>query len=285
MALNNFIPEVWSARILLNLHNNLVYGQPGVINRDYEGDIQQAGDTVRINSVGPVTIGDYTKNVDIAAPDTLTDAQTLLVINNAKFYNFAVDDVDRVQQSPKVMDAAMAEAAYALANTIDAFIAGLYTDASAANLIGTTAAPKTDLASASVPYNYLVDLGVLLDNANVPSAGRWVIVPPWFHGYLLKDSRFISAGTPATDAVIRTGVIGEAAGFRILKSNNVPQAAAIKYRIIAGHAMAWSFASQLQKTEAYRPEKRFADAMKGLALYGAKVVKPAALAVLTANPT
>jgi N4-gp56 family major capsid protein len=285
VALNNFIPEVWAARLLMNLHKRLVYGQPGVINRDYEGDIRDAGDVVRINSIGPVTIGNYTKNSNISDPETLTDAQMMLTIDQSKYFNFQIDDVDKAQQRPQVMDGAMGEAAYGLADTVDQFIAGLYTEAATANLIGTTAAPKTDLATANVPYNYLVDLSVKLDEANVPSEGRFCIIPPWFHGYLLKDSRFISAGTPATDAVIRQGVIGQAAGFQLLKSNNVPQTASTKYRITAGHPMAWSFASQISKVEAYRPEKRFADAMKGLALYGAKVVKPAALAVLTANPT
>ena len=83
MALNNFIPTVWSARLLANLHKALVYGQTGVVNRDFEGDIANVGDSVRINAIGPVSVGSYTRNTDMSAPETLTDAQTSLLIDRA----------------------------------------------------------------------------------------------------------------------------------------------------------------------------------------------------------
>lgn len=285
MSLDNFIPEIWSARLLERLQKSLVYGAPGVINRDYEGEIRQAGDTVRINSIGPVTVTDYTKNTDHAAPETLSDAGSTLQITKAKMFAFQVDDVDRAQQTPKVMDGAMTEAAYALRDAADQFIASLWAEMDTANFIGTDGSPKQDLETALFPYNYLVDLGVLLDEDNVPAEGRWAIVPPWFHGYLLKDSRFVAAGTPTSDAVIRNGVIGDAAGFRILKSNNVVNTANASYKIIAGHPIGWSYAEQVNKVEGYRPERRFADALKGLHLYGAKVTRASAFAVLHADPT
>lgn len=285
MALENFIPEVWSARLLFNLNKAHVFTQAGVINRDYEGDIQEAGDTVRINSIGRVTISSYTKNADIAAPEALSDAQTVMLINQAKYFNFQIDDVDRAQQRPQVMDAAMQEAAWALNDAADGYVAGLYTDIDTANFVGTEAAPKTGFTAANV-YEYLVDLKVLLDEDNVPMDGRFVIVPPFLHGYLLKDQRFVSAGTAATDQVLRNGEVGQAAGFRVLLSNNVKSTTSTtKYKVIAGHPVAWSFAEQVRKVEAYRPEKRFADAVKGLHLYGAKVVRPSALACLVINTT
>lgn len=285
MALTNFIPEIWSARLLQNLHKSLVYGQPGIVNRDYEGEIREAGDTVRINAIGPVTVDTYTRNSDLGTPEVLTDAQAVLTITEAKTFHFQVDDLDKVQQRPRVMDEAMREAADALADTLDQYIAAMYTEAATANLIGTTASPKTDVLSGGTnkSYDYLVDLSVLLDESNVPSAGRWVVVPPWYHGVLLKDSRFVSTGSGQAESRLANAVIGQAAGFTVIKSNNVPNTSAAKYRIIAGHNMAWTMAMQLAKIEAYRPEKRFADAVKGLQLYGAKVIRPQALAVLTAN--
>jgi N4-gp56 family major capsid protein len=283
MALNNFIPELWSARLLFNLQKALVYAQEGIVNRDYEGEIQAMGDTVRINSIGPVTVGDYAKNTNIGDPETLTDAQQSLLIDQAKYFNFQVDDVDRAQQKPAVMDGAMRESGYALRDRADQYVAGLHAQAASGNAIGSDASPKTDLGTAANAYNYLVDLGVLLDEANVPSEGRWVIVPSWFHGVILKDDRFVKSGTPAGDRVLRNGEVGEAAGFRILKSNNVPNTSGTKYKILAGHPLAISYADQVVKVEGYRPEKRFADAVKGLHVYGAKVVRPKALAVLTAN--
>lgn len=122
MSLENFIPEVWSARLLVNLYNTLVYGNPALINTDYEGEIRSQGDTVRIGSIGTVTVGDYSKNTDITAPQTLSDAQSTLTITQQKYFNFQIDDVDKAQQNPKVMGDAMREAAYALANTADKFI-------------------------------------------------------------------------------------------------------------------------------------------------------------------
>ncbi|MFN3652347.1 MAG: P22 coat protein - protein 5 domain protein [Armatimonadota bacterium] len=283
MALTNFIPEVWSARLLANLHKNLVYGQEGVINRDYEGEIVEAGDTVRINAVGPVTVSDYTRNSDHDTPETLSDAETILQITQAKMFNFQIDDVDRAQQKPSVMDGAMREAGYALADTADQFIAGKYLEAAAANLIGSTAAPKTDLGTGGRAYEYLVDLKVKLDEANVPRWGRWCVVPPWYEGLLLKDDRFVSYGTAENRENLANGEVGRAAGFRLLVSNNVPNTTGAKFRIVAGHPLAWSFAEQIRKVEAFRPERRFADAVKGLHLYGVKVVRPVGLAVLTAD--
>ncbi len=283
MTLDTFIPSIWSARLLQNLQNALVYGQPGVINSDYEGEIRDIGSAVKIHAIGAVTVGSYTKNSNMSAAEVLTDAELTLSIDQAKYFNFQIDDVDKAQTKPKVMSEAMREAAYALANTADAYIAGLYTGIDAGNAIGTTAAPKTDLDTAGKPYDYLVDLGVLLDEDKVPTAGRWVIVPPWFHGLLLKDQKFVNSGGSQAEATLRNGIVGEAAGFTVIKSNNVPNTTSTKYRIIAGHPMAWSYAEQINSVEAYRPELRFADAMKGLHLYGAKIVRSTALAVLVAN--
>jgi hypothetical protein len=279
MALDNFIPVIWSARLLQNMWKALVWAQTGVINRDYEGDIAGVGSSVKIQNLGAVTVGTYTKNTDHAVAETLTDATRALTISQADFFNFLVDDIDIAQQKPKVMDGAMREAAYALSNVADAYIAALVTGRDAGNVIGTDGSPKTPDSDSA--YEYLVDLGVILDEDNVPADGRWCIVPPWYHGLLLKDDRFVGVGSPANDAVIRNGVIGEAAGFTIMKSNNVSKSGNT-FRVTAGHPMAWSFADQISKVEAYRPELRFADAVKGLHVYGAKVVRPTALAVLYA---
>lgn len=284
MALDNFIPQIWSARLLASLKKALVYGQTGIVNRDYEGEIQEKGNTVKINSIGTVTIADHSKNTDINAPEALSDAQQVLVIEKAKYFNFQVDDVDRVQQMPSVMDQAMQEAGYALSDAADQYIAGLYTEAHANNLIGSTASP-TSVTTAAGAYEQLVDLGTLLTQSNVPTQGRWAVVPPWFYGLMQKDARFVSAGTAKTDEVLRNGEIGMAAGFRVLQSNNVPQTSGTKYRVIAGHPMAISFAEQVRKVEAFRPERRFADAVKGLHLYGAKLVRNKAIAVGTFNKT
>lgn len=283
MTINTFIPQIWSARLLENLNKQFVYGQPGVINREYEGEISAAGNTVKIHSIGRVSVGNYTKNTNMSAPETLTDAELTLLIDQSKYFNFQIDDVDKAQTLPKVMDAAMREAGIALADTADQFIAGLYTGITAANWIGDDDAPKADLGTAGKAYQYLIDMGVLLDEANVPAVGRWVVVPSWFHALLLKDDNFVGTGSAGAENRLANAMIGEAGGFTVLKSNNVPNTASAKYKIIAGHSMAWSFAEQVNSVEPYRPELRFADAVKGLHLYGAKIVRPTALALLVAN--
>lgn len=280
-AINNFIPTVWAAEVMTALETRLVYAQEGIVNRDYEGEISAFGDTVKINGIGAVTIGNYVKNTDMDVPEVLNDNTRSLVIDQAKYFNFLVDDIDQAQQNPKVMQQAMANAAYGLKKVADGIVAGVYTGANGANLIGDDTTPTT-LTAVTQAYDRLVDLNTKLDEADIPDEGRWVVVPSWFEGLLLKDSRFITAGGGA-DAAKYNGLIGEAAGFRVLKSNQVPNVAGAKFKVMAGHPMAISYAEQIVSVEAYRPERRFADAVKGLHLYGTKLVRPEALAVMTVN--
>jgi len=281
MALN-FIPTVWAARLLVALEKALVYAQDGTVNRDYEGDIKESGNTVKIGSIGDVTIGDYVKNTNITDPEILTDAEQSLLIDQSKYFNFYVDSVDRAQQNVNVMDEAMRRAAWALREKADTFMAGIMDAAVLSiNKIGSTTTPKVPTKDDA--YEYLVDLGVLLDESDTPIDGRFVIVPAWFHGLLLKDERFVKTGSSSADAALANGQVGEAAGFKILKSNSVPNATGTKYKILAGHAVATAYAEQIVDLQTYKPEKRFGDAVKGLHVYGAKVVRDKALAVLIAN--
>jgi len=277
-----FIPTVWAARLLVALDKSLVYGQANVCNRDYEGEIREAGNTVKIASIGDVTVADYVKNTDIDDPETLSDEEQSLLIDNAKYFNFYVDSVDRAQANANIMDEAMRRSAWSLLAAADTFLAAAMESAvPSGNKIGTVGDPVVPTKDDA--YEYLVDLGVLLDEGNVPIDGRFVIVPAWFHGLLLKDDRFVRSGTFRGDARLANGEVGEAAGFRILKSNNVPNTSGAKFKIIAGHALATSFAEQVLDVQTYKPEKRFGDAVKGLHVYGAKVVRPSALAMLIAD--
>ena len=282
MTLSNFIPSVWSARLLENLNDAHVFAN--VVNRDYEGEISGLGDTVKINSIGRVTIGDYTKNTDISAAETLSDAQTTLLIDKAKYFNFQVDDIDAVQTKPKVMDAAMRDAAWGLADVVDASLAALHSETPSGNKIGAdgaTAKLGLVLTAGSAFYDYLVDLATVLDNNNAPRQGRWAIVPPWAHGVMLKDNRFINA-TEMGNQMRANGLVGQAAGFNIYMSNNVTNdgETVATYRVMAGYAGTISYAEQIASVEGYRPENRFADAVKGLHVYGFKVVRPSTLATL-----
>ncbi len=249
-------------------------------------EIRTVGSSVRINAIGRVTVGDYTKNSNIGDPEELQDASQVLIIDKSRYFNFQVDDVDAIQQQPKVMDAAMTEAAYALTNDLDQYVAAaMAANGTAGSNLGTTASPITVGTGGSDKnaYEQLVNLSVLLDVANVPTDGRVCAVPPWFYGFLLKDSRFVSFGTPENTGALKNGIIGRAAGMTIVRSNNVVNTSATAYKIIATHPFATTLASQANQVEAYRPQARFADAVKGLLMYGCKVVRPQAVIVATCN--
>jgi hypothetical protein len=274
MTVQHFIPTIWSARLNESLKKNLVYGN--VVNTDYEGEIQGQGSTVKINSIGAVSIGNYDKVAGIGNPQELDATQKTLVIDQAKYFNFQVDDVDAAQANVNLLDGGIVEASYGLANVVDQYLAGFYTEVKAENIIGNDTAPI--IPTSSTAYDLLIDLGVLLDENNVPETERFVVVPAWYYGLLLKDARFTK-----DPSIIRTGYVGDIDGMTVYKSNNVPNTAGAKYKIIAGHKSAISFAGQVDSVEAFRPEKQFSDAVKGLQVFGAKCIKPEALAVLTAN--
>ncbi len=280
MSIQNFIPTIWSARLLNHLDKSHVY--LNLLNRDYEGEIKNFGDTVKINQVGDVSIKDYTKGTDIDAPEDITGEQQELKIDQAKYFNFAVDDVDNAQTNPKLMDKAMQRAAYAMNDVVDAFEANLLAiNVHADNAIGTNEAPIVPTKADA--YDYLVDLNTKLTEANVAKMGRWVVIPAFYHGLLLKDDRFVGNGTDYNQAILEGGEVGKAAGFTVYVSNNVPHTEGTKYKVIAGTTEAGSYAEQILNTEAYRPEKRFSDAVKGLHTYGAKVLQSKCIAVLTCN--
>lgn len=277
MAITTFIPTIWSARLLAHLDNSHV--ATSFVNRNYEGEITAQGDRVKINSIGDITIGDYTKNTDMADPEVLSTADQTLIIDQSKSFNFQVDDVDKVQAKGSVVDVAMQRAGFALSDVADKFIfKTIGTAVTTANTIGTTAAPIA--LTKDNAYEQIVKIKVIMDKNNVPTEGRKLAVPPEFHALLLLDNRFVGTGGMKAEDILGNGFVGKAAGFVIFVSNNLPVATGGKYDIIAAHDMATTYAEQIVSTEAYRMEKRFADGVKGLHVYGSKNTMPNAIAKL-----
>ncbi len=273
MALDNFIPQEWSARLLENLNDAHVYAS--VLNRDYEGEIKGAGDSVRIQTVGRITVSTYTKNSTTISRQSPVGAGQVLVIDQSNYFAFDIDDIDAAQAKPALMNGYAKEAAWSLSDTADADLASVLNTA----LVGTNLLTDKDLtAAAGNAYDVMVDLGVQLTKNNVPRAGRWLIGPPELEGYLLKDARFVGYGTQANMNYLTNGRIGRAAGFEIMISNNRPTGNGSNPMVIAGVKSAATYAEQISKTEAYRPEDDFSDALKGLHLYGRKVLDPTRLA-------
>jgi len=275
MAVSNFIPEIWSAQILETLRAVLRYGGPGVVNRDYEGEIAEAGDTVHITSFTDPSVRSYTAESDITV-DSITDATRALVVDQAKYFAFDVDDVNKRQALGGWVESMTRAAAYKLASTADAYLSAAMVTAvdGDSNDLGAKTVNSADTA-----YALLVDLRTKLTKSNVPADGRWCIVPPELYAYLLKDSRFIDASASGTTQALRNGLVGRAAGFDIFESNTVPLETTATWSVLAGHPMATTYAEQIASTEAQRRELRFGDLIKGLHLYGAKVVREDCLAM------
>jgi len=275
MSYANFIKEVWSAAILEASETALVFGS--VVNRDYEGEITAGGDTVRINTIGDPTVKTYDRASAIDAAETLESAQQLLVIDQEKYFNVKVSDIDRVQANVNLMAQATKRGGYRLAKTADSFLATtLANGTSAGNTLSDASISKQ--ASSDDAYELLVELGVALDEVDVPDTERFCIVSPAFHGLMLRDARFVSFGTDRNGETLANGKIGAAAGFTLYKSNQLTTDASGNATLQAGHPMAATFAQQLLETEAYRPELGFDDAVKALHVYGAKVTRPEFLA-------
>lgn len=275
MAITKALPQVWSGAIKANLLDAQVFGAPNVVNRDYEGDLTDYGVTVKVIGVAPVAIKAYTKNTAIAAPDVLTDDEVLLTIDQAFYFNFSIDDIDAAQTRPKLMGQATRLAAWGLRDVADTYIAAQMATQGTTDLANITGATL----AADVVYNTLVAARIALDKANVPSDGRFAVMPPDLYGNLLTDSRFVHA-TGQGDQILVNGVVGRAAGFTIMVSNNMPGTPPAK-NIIYGHPMGYSFVEQIVRTEAYRPEGMFADAIKGLYVYGGKAIQPTAIGNVT----
>jgi N4-gp56 family major capsid protein len=279
MAITNMLPQIWSARILAKLEKNLVFAQPGVVNRDFEGDIRADGDRVHIHSFNDLTIGSYTKNSTTITYENLTDSRVTLLIDQSKYFAFSIDDIDAAQMRPELIDAASDRASYQLAEVADSYVAGLYSGASTSNPDNTI---ETSQFTSTNVYQKFVDLSVLMDNVNLPQDGRFAVVPPWIKGLLLQNSSFLVAKSEA----VLNGEVGQIAGIRLLVSNNVKTTGTspVVSHMMAGHPSGLAYAEQIVNVEGLRLEGSFADAVRGLHLYGAKVLDGARLFDLQANP-
>lgn len=277
MAVTNFVPDIWSARILTNLSTTAVAA--GICNRDYEGDAS-VGDSVKITSISDPTIGSYTGS-EITS-EAITDATRSLLLDQKKYFDFYLDDVERAQSvdGAAILAAAVDRASYGLANTMDAYILdamGSGVSTSNPDHLLTQAA----VDSASEAYDLLVKMAATLDEADVPPESRWAVVTPGFYGLMLKDSRFVAAGDQMGAETRANGLVGEAAGLRLYKSNNLPNGALstgnTSKLILAGSTYATTLAEQVREVEAIRDNKRFADRVRGLHVYGVKVTRSTAI--------
>ena len=274
-----FIPEIWSQKLNQMLEKNCVMLQ--CVNRNWEGDIKNQGDTVKIITPAEVSVSTLTS--DNITYSSLTPTSLDLVIDQKKFFAFKIDDVAKVQSNTNIMEAHLNNATKAIEEVQDSYLLGLHTDVPEANIVGSESSPIT--LDKSTIYENFVKLSLALKNSNAVHAGvrPWVIINPNIEAYLLQSPEFISAYNVA-DETLREGSIGRIAGMDVLVSTNLVDVSE-KYYVLAGTNEAITFASQLSKIESLRDKDSFSDLVRGLYLYGAKTVQPNALAkmIITAG--
>ena len=271
MAITNFIPTIWSENLASSLDKQ--YIAVANCNRDYEGEIKNRGSVVKICGVGSIDVNDYTKDTDMSSPQALSDTVQELCIDQAKYFNFQIDDIDKTQCTPKLMDAAMKVAASSIANIADKFVYELVDEAAAT--VSCDASSEGDL------LGKIIDARQKLYENNVSDMENVVLeVSPAVASVILKEK----IALPFCDSsVAETGYLGSFAGCKIYVSNNIKKETSdvgTTYDCLMRTTRAIAYAEQFSEIDAYRPEKRFADAVKGLHLYGAKVVYPSEMVCL-----
>lgn len=287
----NFIPELWAGKLIEHFYDATILAQ--ISNTEYEGMIKAHGDTVNIRTTPTITIRDYVKGQTLQVERPDSDPLELL-IDKGKYFNAVEDDVDAIQTDIKLMDVWSKDASERMKIEIDQdVLTNMLTDISALNSgltagaktasfnLGTTASPLTvtkDGAGGTTSIiDLIVDLGTVLDEANCPESDRYLVLPAKAVGLIkkseLKDASLSGDGV----SIARNGKVGMVDRFTIYMSHNLYTASS-KTNIIAGTKRGLTFASQMTKMETLRAESTFGTLIRGLQVYGYKVVKPEAIA-------
>ena len=283
MALTNFIPIVWNSQLLLDFRQAAVAAN--LVNRQYEGDAR-SGNTVRVNTAGAIAIKDYKTGLvydnqaipalipRTTAPDAITSTKADLLIDQEKSFDFLIDDIDRAQAAGSLGEYTQS-AAEGMAEDADKFI-----------LSGLSTTNAHLAASAITTGDQAFDaIGLLkktLDKAKVPTSNRVAVINAEYTSVLLKAaSRLTNVDQSGSPAGLRDGYIGRLLGIDVYQSENLPIVA--KPQVVAWYKPAFSFVSQIEKTEAMRHDISFSDRLRGLHVYGAKAFRPTGIVAFTAS--
>lgn len=287
----NFIPEIWASKLIENFYDATVLS--AISNTDYEGEIKQHGDKVNIRTTPELTIRSYEKGMKLMVerPDK---PKVVLNIDQGEYFAAIEDDVDKTQSDINLMQNWSRDASEKMKIKIDSnVLTGMLPDISSQNMgatagrisgninLGATGA-ALQVTKTNV-LDYIVDAGLVLDEANSPESNRFMVVPAWMAALIkksdLKDASLTGDGT----SVLRNGRIGMIDRFTLYVSHNlnrVTDGGNQCFSVIAGHKMGLTFASQMTEMETLRSESTFGSIIRGLQVYGYKVVKPEALAKL-----
>ena len=293
-----FLPKIYSKKVLNFFRKASVV--EAITNTDYAGEISAFGDSVRIIKEPVISVSDYTRGSDTTATK-LTDQEISLVVDSAKAFKFIVDDIETNMSHVNFKEVATSSAAYALRDSYDAaVIATMFSGVSTSSpdhVLGADASSATqtmaqhqggsngiDLTGSdgtgTDPLDVMSFMAKLLDEQSIPEEGRWFVAPPSFYNELAQSgSKLLSVDFNAGQGSIRNGLVssGKLRGFDMYKSNNVAAASTATGKILAGHISSTATAQTIISTEVLRDPSSFGDIVRGLHVYGAKVLRPEAL--------
>lgn len=271
MAFTNFIPEIWSSKILTAFRNESIWA--GLSNREFEGELAK-GNTIHIPGIVDVVVKDYKANLRTTTADAISDTGIDLVVNQEKNFDFFVDDIDKVQAG-RSFDAYTQSATNGLTEDADKFLASLAVTG------GTAISTTTALTDARSAWDVIAEIRTSLNKAKVPLADRILVVNPDFEPFLTGyDSKLTAADTAGDTSGLREASIGRLSGFQVVVSAHLT-APDGKAQAVGFHRSALAYVSQIDKIEAMRAENKFADRLRGLHVYGGKVLRPTAIRVYT----
>jgi len=282
---SNYIPEIFAGKLVRKFYDATVFGE--IANTDYEGEIKSKGDVVHIRTRPNITVSDYEIGGGLGTAQTPSSAGVDLHIDRAKFFNIGLNDIDALQSDVKLMDEWADAASEEMKVVIDRdVLANIYADAAATNQGATAGRISGDinLGEAATPLQLtkanitevLVDYGTVLDEANCPEQGRFVILPAWACALIkksdLKDASLAGDGT----SILRNGRVGMVDRFTIYQSNNVAKTGD-NYHVIAGHKEGITFASQMTNSRIIDDPNDFRKLLQGLNVYGFETINPSLL--------
>ena len=285
---SKFIPQVWSGKLVEKFYTATVFG--AIANTDYEGEISDYGDQVIIRTTPTLTITDYQIG-DALNYETPINANTSLDINKGKYFAFTLDDVDSMQSDINLMDDWAEDASEQMKIAVDSdVITNIITDVStdnkgiAAGVIsgdinlgatGTNGDAAIQITSATI-LDYIIDMGTVLDEQNVPETGRWLVMPAWMVATIKKSDLKDASLAGDTTSIMRNGLVGMVDRFMLYLSNNIvgiTEGTATLYKPIGGHSSGLTFAAQMTKMETLPNPDTFGQLVRGLNVYGYKVVE------------
>ena len=263
----NFVPEIFSKKLQAKFYASSVL--PMVSNTDYEGEISGQGDKVIIRTVPNVTVADYTGTISY---QDVTTSNIELLIDKAKSYAFKVDDIQRAQSDIAYWTEASKDASESMRIAVETdFLANVVT--------GATSTVDDGAVTASTILDAVLEAARRMDELNIPDSDRFILLPPWAIEMLKKSDLKLAYLTGDSASPIRNGVVGNIDRFKVMSSNllSVDSSGGAddgKTFCLAGHPKFATFASQFVKTETVRLETTFGDGVRGLKVYGYKVVTP-----------